>query len=152
MQSIANLDLGFTDAQNYGQRANKQKFSDIFVKNSFLEDLLQPQVYFLLGEKGTGKTAYATFLSNGEYKENKSILKFLSATDYEKFYILKKQKNLDLTGYVGIWKVIILLLLSKSISEDDRVVTLFNKSIISDLISAIEDYYAKAFAPEIAVF
>ncbi|MDL2218592.1 hypothetical protein LJC27_08045 [Christensenellaceae bacterium OttesenSCG-928-M15] len=149
MKSIDELDLGFTDAQNYGQRANKQKFADIFVKNSYLDDLLQPQVYFLIGEKGTGKTAYATFLSNGEYKENKSMLKFLSATDYEKFYILKKQKNLDLTGYVGIWKVILLLLLSKSISENDKVVSLFNKSIISDLINTIDEYYANAFSPEI---
>lgn len=149
MKSIENLDLGFTDAQNYGQRANKKKFSEIFVKNSYLDDLLQSQIYFLIGEKGTGKTAYATFLSNGEYKDNKSILKFLSATDYEKFYVLKKQKNLDLTGYVGIWKVIILLLLSKSISENDKVVTLFNKSIISDLVNAVDEYYANAFAPEI---
>lgn len=149
MKSIENLDLGFTDAQNYGQRANKQKFYDIFVKNSYLDDLLRPQVYFLIGEKGTGKTAYATYLSNGEYKENKSILKFLSATDYEKFYVLKKQKNLDLTGYVGIWKVILLLILSKSISENDKVVNLFNKSIISNLVNAIDGYYANAFSPEI---
>jgi len=149
MKSINELDLGFTDAQNYRQRLNKQKFNDIFVKNTFLDDLLHPNVYFLIGEKGTGKTAYATFLSNGEYKNHKSVLKFLSATDYEKFYILKKQKNLDLSGYVGIWKVIILFLLSTSISENDKLVPTFNKSIIDDLLKAIDSYYENAFAPEI---
>ena len=30
-----------------------------FVKNSYLDDLLDSNVYFLIGEKGTGKTAYA---------------------------------------------------------------------------------------------
>ena len=62
-----------------------------FCKNSYLEDLLQPHIYFLLGEKGTGKTAYATFLSNSEYKNNKSILKYINGTDYEKFYELKRK-------------------------------------------------------------
>ena len=73
LKKISELNLGFSDAQNYLQRGNKKMFSSVFVKNSYLEDLLQPHIYFLLGEKGTGKTAYATFLSNSEYKNNKYI-------------------------------------------------------------------------------
>ena len=113
LKKISELNLGFSDAQNYLQRGNKKMFSSVFVKNSYLEDLLQPHIYFLLGEKGTGKTAYATFLSNSEYKNNKSILKYINGTDYEKFYELKKSKRIDISGYVDIWKTIILLLISR---------------------------------------
>ena len=55
-KSIGSLNLGFSDAQNYIQRNNKQILSEVFVKNAYLTKLLQPNVYYLIGEKGTGKT------------------------------------------------------------------------------------------------
>ena len=105
MKTIQDLYLGFSDATNYSQRGNKEAFNSIFVKNHFLEQVLEPSRYFLIGEKGTGKTAYATFLSNSEYKNNKAKNIYISATDYEKFYKLKSKNNLELTDYEGIWKV-----------------------------------------------
>lgn len=149
MKTVNQIYLGFSDAQNYSQRQNKVAFNDIFVRNYYLDELLKPSVYFLIGEKGTGKTAYATFLSNNNYKETKASMSYLAATDYEKFYTLKKSKNLDLTGYVNIWKVIILLLLAKNVSEQDKVVSIFNKSNIGALNLAIDEYYMNAFSPEI---
>lgn len=97
MKKINELNLGFSDAQNYSQRNNKTAFNYFFVKNHYLDELLNPSIYFLIGEKGTGKTAYATYLSNNNYKNTKAITSFISATDYEKFYIIKKQNHLDLT-------------------------------------------------------
>ena len=149
MKNINQLYLGFSDALNYAQRRNKSAFNDIFVKNHYLEELLNPNVYFLIGEKGTGKTAYATYLFNNNYKEKKAVTSFLAATDYEKFYILKTKNQLDLTGYIGIWKVILLLLLSKNITERDQVNSVFNKSNIRELNAAIDEYYSNAFSPEI---
>ncbi len=149
MKKIGELNLGFSDAQNYARRDNKKMFNDIFVKNYFLEKIINPNTYFLIGEKGTGKTAYSVYLKNNNYKENKTILTYISATDYDKFYNIKKQKNLELTDFVGIWKVILLLLLSKSITDDDKVLSLFNKSNIDDLLRAIDEYYMNAFTPEI---
>lgn len=149
MKNISQLYLGFSDAQNYSQRKNKEAFNEIFVRNHYLDELIKPNTYFLIGEKGTGKTAYATFLSNNYYKETKSTIAYLSATDYEKFFVLKKSKNLDLTGYVGIWKVILLLLLGKTVTEKDKVVSSFNKNNIDLLNAAIDEYYMNAFTPEI---
>ena len=149
MKNISQLYLGFSDAQNYTQRQNKAAFNDIFVRNYYLDELLNQSVYFLIGEKGTGKTAYATFLSNNNYKETKATISFLASTDYEKFYTLKKKNDLDLTGYVGIWKVILLLLLSKNVSENDKVISVFSKNKLNDLITAIDEYYMNAFSPEI---
>ena len=89
MKAIKDLKLGFSDAQNYTQRKNKQMLAEVFVKNDYLERLLDSSVYYLIGEKGTGKTAYAAFLSNTDYGDAKSFLKFISGTDYEKFHELK---------------------------------------------------------------
>jgi len=111
--------------------------------------LISPNTYFLIGEKGTGKTAYSVYLKNNNYKENKTILTYISATDYDKFYSLKKQKHLELTDFVEIWKVIIMLLLSKSITDDDKVVSVFNKNSLECLVNAIDEYYMNAFTPEI---
>ena len=149
MKTIKELELGFSDAQNYAQRQNKTMFNEVFVRNTFLDDLVKQSSFFLVGEKGTGKTAYATYLCNNNYKDVSATISFLSATDYEKFYTLKQQKNLDLTGYEGIWKVILLLLISKSITENDKVLPAFSKSGINNILAAIDDYYMNAFSPEI---
>ena len=135
-KSIESLNLGFSDAQNYTQRGNKQILSEVFVKNAYLTKLLLPNVYYLIGEKGTGKTAYAAFLSNNEYNNNKSILKYISGTDYEKFYELKKRNQIDISGYVDIWKTILLLLLAKSVTGNDKVVSVFSKNNLSKLMQA----------------
>lgn len=149
MKKIGELNLGFSDAQNYTRRDNKKMFNDIFVKNYFLEKIINPNIYFLIGEKGTGKTAYSVYLKNSNYKENKTVLTYISATDYDKFYNIKKQKNLELTDFVGIWKVILLLLLSKNIADDDKIISIFNRSNIDELLKAIDEYYMNAFTPEI---
>ena len=149
MKAVKDLNLGYSDAQNYTQRGKKQMLSDIFVKNSYLEDLLSPNIYYLIGEKGTGKTAYAAFLNNNEYKGTKSILKFIQSTDYEKFHELKKRELIDVSGYTDIWKTILLLLLAKCVTESDRVVSGFNRTNLTALLKAIDEYYNSAFSPEI---
>lgn len=55
MKKITELNLGFNDAVNYQRRENKQLFNNIFVKNYYLDDLLQPNVFFLVGEKAQEK-------------------------------------------------------------------------------------------------
>lgn len=149
LKPVKDLELGFSDAQNYMLRANKAMLSSVFVKNTYLDDLVKPNVYFLIGEKGTGKTAYAAFLSNNEYNNGRSILKYINGTDYEKFYELKKTNKIDISGYEDIWKTILLLLVAKSITNDDKVVSYFNKTNLDLLIEAIDEYYHKAFSPEI---
>jgi len=150
MKLVADLNLGFNDAENYQRRENKKLFNDIFVKNNYLEELIEPSKFFLIGEKGTGKTAYSVFLSNNNYKENISTLKYIRETDYQKFVALKKSKHLQLSDYDSIWKVIILLLLAGSLNKSD-----FNHNPISKrmkmntLLDAIDNYYMHAFSPEI---
>ncbi len=150
MLPIPQLNFGFSDAENYQRRENKELFNLIFVRNAFLEKLLSPSTYFLIGEKGTGKTAYAVFLANNYYDETVSELKYLRETDYQKFVTLKREKHLQLSDYASIWKVIILLLLTKNVRSEELDYNPFSKSLkIKALMQGIDEYYANAFSPEI---
>jgi len=150
MKTISELNLGFSDAENYQRRENKDLFNSIFVKNEFLDDLMRPQTFFLIGEKGTGKTAYAVYLSNNNYKDTNSSLKYIRETDYNKFVELKKSNNLQLSDYTSIWKVILLLLLARNIEPKELDHNPFSKSgRLKALYTAIDEYYQGAFSPEI---
>lgn len=46
MKTVGQMYLGFSDAQNYAQRQNKAAFNDIFVRNVYLDELLNPNIYF----------------------------------------------------------------------------------------------------------
>ena len=78
MKSIQELDFGFTDAVNYNRKENKDLFNKIFVRGDYLDKLCDSNVYFLMGEKATGKTAYAVYLSNNNYKNILASNKFVS--------------------------------------------------------------------------
>ena len=109
-----------------------------------------PYNYFLIGEKGTGKTAYSVFLSNNIYNDTISETKFIRETDYQKFVTLKKEKHLQLSDYTSIWKVIILLLLSKSLKKEELDHSPFSKGeIMKSILLAVDEYYMNAFSPEI---
>ena len=150
MKSIKSLDFGFADAQNYKRRENKDLFNKVFIKNEYLESLCNPSISFLIGEKGTGKTAYAVFMSNNEYKNNSSEIKYIRETEYKKFITLKNEKHLQLSDYTNVWKVIIYLLLCQRIKEKEGSSFSFaNFGKFSALNDAINEYYYNAFSPEI---
>ncbi|NJC27880.1 P-loop ATPase, Sll1717 family [Neolewinella antarctica] len=148
---IENLRLGFNDAENYKHRKNKDLFNRVFVKSEELDLLLEETTYFLVGDKGTGKTAYAVFLSNSEYKNYQSSLKYIRETDYRKFVSLKQKKQLELSDYQSIWKVILYLLISKQIIQNEPkgfLEKIYSRKL-NILNSAIDQYYSNAFNPEI---
>jgi cold shock CspA family protein len=149
MKTLQELTFGFTDAENYRRRENKTLFSRIFLHTDALDGLQQPSTFFLVGEKGTGKTAYAVYLSNTPSSERYHAHKFIRETDYAKFVSLKQQQSLGLSEYTDIWKVIIYALMAGSIIEHENTDALFTKAAFSGLRKAIEEYYEGAFSPEI---
>ncbi|HEA0196141.1 TPA: funZ protein, partial [Escherichia coli] len=99
MKLISELDFGYTDAQNYRKRKQKEKFKKWFVKDSNLNRVCSDDVSFIIGEKGTGKTSYAVFLSNEEYNGISSELKYVKETDYRDFLFLKRENHLLFSDY-----------------------------------------------------
>lgn len=150
MQNINNLSFGFSDAENYKRRENKEFFNHSFIINQSLDKLCQPSTSFLVGDKGTGKTAYSVYMVNNTYKNNSASLRYIRETEYQKFITLKKEKQLDLSDYSSIWKVIIYLLLAEEIYKKEGGDVFFKRfSKFQSLHKAIQEYYAYAFSPEI---
>jgi hypothetical protein len=146
---VYDLNLGFNDAENYKKPENKDLFNKIFIDNAFLKKIALNSTYFILGEKGTGKTAYAVYFVNNLYNNNSGVLNYIRETDYQKFLTLKKEKHLELSDFTSIWKVIIYLLLAEKIKQSETKATLFSSSKFATLQKAIDEYYAAAFSPEI---
>lgn len=150
MKTIQELRFGFRDAENYRRRGNKELLNRFFVHTPALDELLDSGRYFLIGEKGTGKTAYAVYLSNNNYHEVAASLKFIRETEYQKFMELKNSKQLVLTDYTNIWKTIICILLAESISEREGSESFWSTfTKFGSLKKAIDEYYQHAFSPEI---
>lgn len=55
MKGLNKLTFGFTDAENYRRRENKDLFEQIFLRTEALDQLKTSSTFFLVGEKGTGK-------------------------------------------------------------------------------------------------
>lgn len=150
MKNYIELNLGFGDAENYKKRENKALLNKYFIKTDELYNVLNPSKYFLIGDKGTGKTAYSLFLSNNDFSNTSSFLNYIRETEYVKFIQLKKEKHLTLTEYTNIWKVLIYLLIAQQIQKGETDATLFSKfSKFKPLKDAIDAFYKSAFSPEI---
>lgn len=149
MKNYTELKLGYNDAANYQKRHNKNMFNEIFVKDNNLEKLISPDIYFLIGDKGTGKTAYATYLKNNNYKGIKANVINIAETDYKIFYQLKKEHDLTLTDYTRIWKIIILMYFAKNIDKDEiDSFGLQRTKKFKELREVIDNYYSEGFVPE----
>lgn len=150
MKTIPDLFLGFNDAENYKRRENREFFNQIFVRTTTLTRLCEPSTYFLIGEKGTGKTAYAVYMANNNYNNHVTSLRYIRETEYQKFVQLKKAKGLTLSDYTRIWKVIIYLLIAQQVREaENKFPLLGNWTKFNELNQAIDEYYKSAFSPEI---
>lgn len=150
MKSILDLQLGFSDAENYKRRENKDLLNRVFIRNQHLDKLCEPAISFLVGEKGTGKTAYAVFLSNNDYKNTQASIRYIRETEYQKFIALKREKHLGLSDYTSIWKVIIFLLMSQQVVEHEGGAAFLRRfTKMAAIQKAIDEYYSKAFSPEI---
>ena len=150
MLPISELNFGFSDAENYKNKEYKDLFNHIFVRTAELDKLCKSNVFFLVGEKGTGKTAYAIYLVNNSYKNNRSVINYIRETEYQKFVALKKEKHLTLSDYTNIWKVIIYLLIAERIEMSDIATNVIGGVVkFRALKKVIAEYYNNAFSPEI---
>lgn len=149
-KQFSDLNVGFSNAENYQRRENKILLSKYFVRDHFLDRLLDPNIYYLVGEKGTGKTAYATFLNNGDYKDHKVSIFNIRQTEYQKFLELRKQGHLALSQYSEVWRTLLLIAVATSILEKSGTPDFLKRfTKLNALKKAIDEFYENAFAPEI---
>jgi hypothetical protein len=94
MKAIGDLSFGFNDAREYLSPESKPLLEKFFLADDNLSALVQPQRYFLIGEKGTGKTAYAAYVSTCKYQRYVGHTTFIQDTDYLTMRSLGEQYGL----------------------------------------------------------
>ena len=150
MKSIKDLEFGYADAENYKRRENRDLLNKIFIRGANLDRLIQNNISFLIGEKGTGKTAYSVFLSNNNYKNTLATIRYIRETEYTKFVELKRAKHLTLSDYKSIWKVLLLMLMAYQVKDREGIKSkILNYPLFSSVDAAIDEFYRSAFTPEI---
>lgn len=142
------IDFGFSDAEGYVS-SNKDMFNNIFIGDE-LEALMSPDKYYLIGEKGTGKTAYAVFFENNDYKNTTSVRMNLEDTDILSFINMKKAGHLQLSEYKDIWEVVLLINIIRCVRKDDiDAIFSFKQKKYDAMLAVLENYGLLAFRPEV---
>lgn len=96
-------------ADNYYMNQTKHQVNNfIYIEPSWYEKLLEPNTYYILGPKGSGKTLYAAYMCAGIRKETVSKSYTIDVGDYGKLIAMKTSNHLNFTDYMTMWKVIIL--------------------------------------------
>jgi hypothetical protein len=112
-KAIRLLQEPFNDALNYRSRGEKDLFNKLFLRTDELQQCLAPSTYFLMGEKGAGKTAYAVFLENNIVDGHKCQVTTMTETQYKRFIELKRQGRLNYSDYANIWRSMLLFLVGR---------------------------------------
>ncbi len=124
-QKIEALAEPYNDALNYRTRAQKDFFNRVFLRTEELKKCLAPSTYFLMGEKGTGKTAYAVFLENNSIDEFRCHVTTMTETQYKRFIELKRNGKLAYSDYANIWRSMLLFLVGRMLVTKSK--TLLHK-------------------------
>lgn len=149
MKTLDNLHLPFNDAVNYRSSKEKEFFSKIFLTTKEIDKIVAPTSYFLIGEKGSGKTAYAVYLETNNRNNTISKLYTINETEYKRFIRLKINKKLEYSDYSAIWRPTLLLLASQLLLEKGKKWLDKFTGKFSNIENAIAIYNKSALNPEI---
>jgi len=112
-KAIKLLKEPFNDALNYRSRSEKDLFNKLFLKTEELQKCLAPATYFLMGEKGAGKTAYAVYLENNTVDRHRCQVTTMTETQYKRFIQLRRQGKISYSDYANIWRSMLLFLVGR---------------------------------------
>lgn len=139
----------FNDAVNYRSRMEKEFFNKLFLRTDELDKLVAPSIYYLMGEKGAGKTAYATYLENNKYERNHCKTITLTDTQYKRFIALKKNGKLHYSDYGNIWRSILLSATSQVIIDKSKGVFQSITGKFKAVEEALKKWNRSSLNPEI---
>lgn len=149
--ALEELQDPFNDAENYRTRKQKDFFNQLFLRTEDLYKCLAPATYYVLGEKGSGKTAYATYLDNNTIRDTQCKLMTMTESQYKRFIALKRQGKLDYSDYANIWRPMLLSMVA-------QLLVLRCKGFLSNItgkFTAIEElieaFNESALNPEVEV-
>lgn len=149
MKKIQELQQIKGDAYDYYISGNEETdlFEKIFLVDEIIDEICRPDKYFLIGEKGSGKTAYSVYMSKSDKVDSFCTISLVENTLYQRFLNMKKQKTMELSSYKDVWVNLIYLILAENIRKQYGD-TLFSSLKYKQLSKAIDAFYSDAFKPE----
>ena len=136
--NFIDIDIPFDEAENYFKSNNREKLNKLFYRDNNFDKLMQDTTYYLIGEKGSGKTTYCAYFCNNTINNIQSHRYALSVDDYNKIIQMKKDGKLNYTHYVTLWKAILLTKLLSTIKDSE--ISIFNGHIIGRIRKLLSDY------------
>lgn len=149
--TLDNLKDPFNDAVNYRTRHEKEFFNQIFLRTSDLFDCLKPSVYYLIGEKGSGKTAYAAYLENNDVEKTRCKLSTMTESQYKRFIALKRQRKLEYSDYANIWRPMLLNMTAQALVQKSKGFLQSFTGKFDEIEVEIESFNRDALNPEVEV-
>lgn len=150
-KTLSALKDAFNDAANYQVRENKAFFAKIFLRTEELQRCLEPSVYFLIGEKGTGKTAYATYIENNPADKYAAKVITLTETQYKRFIELKNNGKLSYSDFANVWRQILLVVASQVIIDKSKGFIARVTGKFAKVEEQLRKWNQKALNPEVEV-
>lgn len=149
MKQIQELQQIKGDAYDYYTAGSEDArlFEKIFLVDDIIDEISKPDKYFLIGEKGSGKTAYSVYMSKSERVDSFCSISLVENTLYQRFLNMKRQKTLELSSYKDVWVNLIYLILAENIRKEYGD-SLFKSIKYKQLSAAITSFYSDAFKPE----
>lgn len=120
MKKIKDLRVGELDAQYYLRNpdsAATELFRRAFYKSVHLQKLHDPDTYFFIGEKGTGKTSYTAYSLLFMQEEFKASSAFFNADDFALFKEVAIQLGVTQSQYPSLWNFVFIVLLLDGASQ-----------------------------------
>lgn len=140
---ISALRFGSTDARTYLNNPGQPMadfFRNSFFKSSHLAKITDPAIYFFIGEKGVGKTAYSAYatLFLDEYK---AASEFFETNDFTRFLEVARKIELEKSQYALGWVFVFSVLILQKVgdrfkSESTERLDLMNAAIRSTNIGS----------------
>ncbi|MDF0600261.1 hypothetical protein P1J78_05925 [Psychromarinibacter sp. C21-152] len=94
MKKFSQLFLKCHDASVFQEKNNFEILSKVYFDDNHSKQVLEQDQYFIIGEKGTGKTMIAQYLSNIRTDKNCTTIDF-STIDFETFRKLSEDGYLE---------------------------------------------------------
>lgn len=136
-----------TDAIDYNTIEGQKALQRIFINNDNVGKIKSQRRYYIVGDKGTGKTAYALYLQGQSSEKQAYMIKNMQDTTYDVFVQLKKNNLLTISDYEDVWRVILLLLVCEEVRQNEDSGVWGQK--LKQVNRAIDEFYSNAFNPEI---
>ncbi len=141
-------------AENWNREARREDINRYFYFYEEVQKISQGKKCYVIGRKGSGKTALSEYLFNMS-NEISIFSKRLSFADfpYEQLYKLNDNRYAKKSEYITIWKYIIyssvceLMLNNESVNENVRhsLAVTYQKDILTELPRKIEKWTSSNF-------